>query len=61
MTITGLNDDLKSANAQREQLAIEVAQLRERLSSVEQAEQKCIEDNKELAIQVAEINKIYHI
>ncbi len=58
VTITGLNDDLKSANAQREQLAIEVAQLRERLSAVEQAEQKCIEDNKELAIQVAEINKV---
>ena len=58
VTITGLNDDLKSANAQREQLAIEVAQQRERLSAVEQAEQKCIEDNKELAIQVAEINKV---
>ena len=58
VTITGLNDDLKSANAQREQLAIEVAQLRERVSAVEQAEQKCIEDNKELAIQVAEINKV---
>lgn len=57
-TITGLNDDLKSANAQRELLAIEVAQQRERLSAVEQAEQKCIEDNKELAIQVAEINKV---
>lgn len=58
VTITGLNDDLKSANAQRELLAIEVAQQRERLSAVEQAEQKCIEDNKELAIQVAEINKV---
>ena len=58
-TLSGLAEAAfrRRTGTSREEEA-DLQSLRERLSAVEQAEQKCIEDNKELAIQVAEINKV---